>query len=237
MIVSTTPDTPDELLVITQNDHACFAAELLALFRIEGLPEHPHRRELLFATREHDNGWRETDAAPSCDSEGKPHDFMSLPVDRRQELWRRGVTRFRDSEPRATALILAHAIHLHRDRDSDGFPELLAIWREQQHELFEEAGLDGEAIAMEYRWLDLADQLSLALSCRWHRRFEAYDFQIEVNGDHLTLDPFPLAGATRFEIPCRRIPQRAYAGDVDLAVELASTRWQSLPVRVAPRNS
>jgi hypothetical protein len=237
MIFSTTPDTPDELLAITQNDHACFAAELLALFRIDGLPDLPHRRELLFATREHDNGWRETDAAPSCDAEGRPHDFLTLPIDRRQELWCRGVERFRSAEPRAATLILAHAINLHREREEEGFPELVTAWREQQGELFEEQGIDGEEIAEEYRWLDLADQLSLALSSRWQRSFESYGFHVEVGGDRLTLDPFPLAGATRFEISCRRIPRRDYRGDGDLAVELASARWQSLSVRVVPVDS
>jgi hypothetical protein len=237
MIFSTTANTPGELLAITQNDHACFASELLALFRIGGLPEHAHRRELLFATREHDNGWRETDAAPSCDSEGRPHDFLSLPVPRRQELWRRGVERFRGTEPRASALILAHAINLHREREEEGFPELVAAWREEQESLFDEEDIDGREIEEEYRWLDLADQLSLALSSRWQRSFEAYGFRIECSGDQLTLDPFPLAGATRFEISCRRIPRRTYRGDGDLAVELASARWQSLPVRVAPADS
>ena len=66
------------LLVVSQNDHAHFAAELLALWRADGLPDHPRRRRLLFAAREHDNGWRETDSAPFCDREkGRPHDFMS----------------------------------------------------------------------------------------------------------------------------------------------------------------
>jgi hypothetical protein len=50
----------------------------------------------------------------------------------------------------------------------------------------------------------------------------------------LYLDPFPLAGATRFEIPARRIPKRLYAGDADLGGELAAARWGRLEVRVSP---
>ena len=48
----------------------------------------------------------------------------------------------------------------------------------------------------------------------------------------LSLAPFPLAGATTFQIPCRTVPQRAYAGDADLAVELALARWGTLAVRI-----
>ena len=60
-------DKGDLLRVITQPDHARFAAELLSLWRADGLPEHPRREQLLFAVREHDNGWREADAAPWVD--------------------------------------------------------------------------------------------------------------------------------------------------------------------------
>src|SRR6187401_2294836 len=80
-------------LVITQPDHARFSAELLSLWR--ALADHPRREELLFAVREHDNGWRETDAAPHWDAEqGRPHDFLSLPRTERIELWQRGTARF-----------------------------------------------------------------------------------------------------------------------------------------------
>ncbi|HEX2162583.1 MAG TPA: DUF3891 family protein, partial [Thermoanaerobaculia bacterium] len=65
--------------VVTQPDHARFAGELVALWRAHGVPEHPRRDDLLFAVREHDNGWREEDAAPSWNAAaGRPHDFLSL---------------------------------------------------------------------------------------------------------------------------------------------------------------
>jgi len=86
MIVTSSNKTVGELLVITQNDHAHFAAELLSLWRRDDLPTHPRRRELLLAAREHDNGWREADSSPSRNPvNGRPHDFLSLPVSRRQD--------------------------------------------------------------------------------------------------------------------------------------------------------
>ena len=49
----------------------------------------------------------------------------------------------------------------------------------------------------------------------------------------LHLDPFPLAGATTFTLPCRFIPKRRYQGDADLAVEAASARFEDLKLKVA----
>ena len=46
------------------------------------------------------------------------------------------------------------------------------------------------------------------------------------------IDPLPLAGATRFRIPCRRIEHRRYSSDVELATVLARARWDTLEVRV-----
>ena len=86
----------------------------------------------------------------------------------------------------------------------------------------------------DYRWLDLADLLSLGVSNNWREPFGRYGFQAVFQDGTLHLDPFPLAGATAFRIPCRRIPRRAYRGDADLGGELAAARWEEIQVRVAP---
>jgi hypothetical protein len=92
-------------------------------------------------------------------------------------------------------------------------------------------------VEADYRWLDLTDLISLAVCNRWSEPFERYGFRGQLQGDTLHLNPFPLAGATAFRIPCRRIPDRAYRGDADLGGELASARWKELAVRVAPFSS
>ena len=103
------------LLLVTQPDHAHFAGSLLALWTADGLPAHPRRSEILFAGREHDNGWRETDAAPRCDpARHRPHDFLTLSPADRIEIWRRGVHRYSGARPYAALLIHQHAVELHR---------------------------------------------------------------------------------------------------------------------------
>jgi hypothetical protein len=232
MIVAAAPDTPSSHLLITQPDHARFAAELLSLWR--SLADHPRRDDLLFAAREHDNGWRETDAAPHWDAErGRPHDFLSLPRPERIELWQRGTARFAGEHPYASLLIARHAIRLHQERSGEEWQAFREYLDELYRGLAEATGASGEQIEEDYRWLDLADLISLAVCNGWREPFGRYGFEGRLAEGTLQLDPFPLAGATAFRIPCRRIPVRAYGGDADLGGELAAARWEELPVRIS----
>lgn len=232
MIVST--DAAGRHLLITQPDHARFAAELLSLWR--ALADHPRRAELLFAVREHDNGWRETDAAPHWDAErGRPHDFLSLPRGERIELWQRGTARFAGEHPYASLLIARHAARIHQERSGEEWRAFREHLDELCRGLAEATGATEEQVEADYRWLDLADLISLAVCNRWSEPFARHGVRGEPGGDGtLRLEPFPLAGATAFRIPCRRIPARAYRGDADLGGELAAARWEELPVRLAP---
>lgn len=221
-------------LFITQPDHAHFAGELLSLWRTGGLPSHPRREDLLFAAREHDNGWREADAAPRWDAErGRPHDFLSLPARDRIELWERGVCRFAAQRPYAALLIARHARNLFQGRrGEEGWDPFLDFVADLERDLQEETGIPGEELEADYRLIDLTDLISLAACNRRREPAERHGVVIEPRDGSLGLEPFPLAGATTFRIPCRRIPARAFAGDADLGGELASARWDEMTMRV-----
>ncbi|RMH19387.1 MAG: DUF3891 family protein [Acidobacteria bacterium] len=230
------------LRVVTQSDHAHLAGAILALWRDDGLPEHPRRQALIFAAREHDNGWREADAAPRIDPEsGRPCDFAHLPDDVRREIWERGVTRHAQTQPYPALLIVEHALNLHRShRDDPAWQEVLSAWRELRATLLEETGAAPATVREDYRFIDLSDLISLVAAGGWRRAFRRHGRRgkvvVERRGDGavLGLDPFPLAGSTTFHLPCRWIDDRPYAGDGDLALALARARWQELAVRLAP---
>ncbi len=235
--------TDGQLLAVTQNDHAHLAGEILSLWREGGMPDHPRRRELLFAAREHDNGWAEIDSAPMCDrGEGRPIDFMAVPAQTRWDVWRRGTRRHAEREPYAALLIVRHALHLHRSQSEDPeWSDVFAEWHQLEAELMEVAGVAEEEVERDYRWIELTDVLSLAACNRGPRAIDACGTRGELvvsddveAGSTLGLDPFPLAGATTFHAACRLIPDRRYAGDADLGVELAAARWRRYPVRIAP---
>jgi hypothetical protein len=163
---------------------------------------------------------------------------MTLPREERIELWQRGTARYAGEHPYAALLITRHALRLHKDRrGQEAWQPFLDYLDELYRGLAESTGLSEEEAEEDYRWLDLADLLSLGVCNRWREPFGRHGFQAAFRDGTLHLDPFPLAGATAFRIPCRRIPRRphrAYRGDADLGGELAAARWEKLPVRVAP---
>lgn len=226
-----------DLRLITQVDHARVAAEILSLWRADGLPAHPRRDDLLFAVREHDNGWQETDAAPHLNPvTGGPYSFLDLPENHRRELWDRGTLRHAVHRPASAPLITLHALRLHEDRRSDeSWSTLLAELAERLVEQTEVAALEAADLEADYIWLRLADGISLRACGALGDEFETSGRRVRRTGDELAVDPFPLAGATTFSIPCRFIRDRRYDSDTDLAVDLATARWTDFKVRLVPQ--
>lgn len=223
-----------ELRLVTQPDHAHFAAAALGLFTTPALLAHPRRDGLLRAVREHDNGWRELDAAPPVDpASGEPHDFRSLPRPLRLELWERGSGRFAAVDPYAALLATEHALALHAAREAEeGWRDLLPRLRERREELLAACSLSLPELAADYAWLELADRLSLAACAGWGEPFAGAGFAGRAEPGRLLLSPFPLAGATTLRVPCRRLPRRRWAGDAELGSALAAAPWSSFTVRI-----
>ena len=226
-----------QLVVTTQPDHAFFSGQLLALWRSGGFEQHPRRREILFAAREHDNGWREADSAPRVDpATQRPHTFQTIPRSVRLEIWRAGVERFSQAQPYAALLIAHHAAQLHREHRGQG------EWQEGLFEFLEEATVDlldrseatPEEVHSDYGFLEVTDLISLAVCSGWEGTFARASHSFSVAGGTVQLEPFPLAGATSFEVSSRLIPDRVYSSGVDLAVTLASAHWFRQRIRVEP---
>lgn len=235
-------ETEQELLLFTQGDHAALAAKILTLWRRDGVPDHTDREDLLLATREHDNGWREADAAPRVDAgSGRPLAFNEIATEDRFEIWRRGVRRFGAARPATALLILRHAREVHRDyrarTDWRAFDEEL---RQIEDELVEESGVAASAVDDSYRFLELSDTLSLgacgALGTKIHReKLHGYSLALELG--RVRLVPFPLAGSTTVKVAYRSLPKRPYQSALELSAELAEATWQNLPVRLEPLQS
>ena len=69
----------------------------------------PRLSSILLAVEEHDNGWREVEAAPLVDgATGRVLDFIGAPDETRRSVWPRGVDRLAAS-PYAAALVAQHA--------------------------------------------------------------------------------------------------------------------------------
>jgi len=230
---------PETLLVVTQADHARLAAEMVRLFVDPEVAFHPRRDALLDAIACHDDGWWESDAAPTLDpATGGPADFRTLEPAAREEIWTRGVERHVARSPYVAAMAAGHLVRLLDSWGGAQWAPLRARLSARRDELIDEAGLDRDALARDDRWLRLGDDLSLAaaagdpgfLAATGHRsRIARADGVVE-----LALEPFPLAGSTRFELPARRLPLRRHRDGVELGLALATARWETVAVRLAP---
>lgn len=226
-------DDKQQTTVITQGDHARLAGQLLALWRDEPLRAHPRRDALLLATREHDNGWRETDAAPRVDTAtGRPHDFRSVPEADRLAVWERGIHRYAATEPLVALLVAEHAETVHQPL-TEAWRRLFADLASHREQWLVQAAVDRDTVRQDYRYLFLADALSLALCTGDKRRLENLEIEARLSANRLELHPFPLAGTTTFDIPLRKVETRFWNSDREFAIALARSRWQSRPVKVA----
>lgn len=230
--------------VVRQADHARLAGEMVGLLRLPALVDHPRRDDVLHAVREHDSGWWEEDAAPRLDpATGGPVDFRKLDRGVRREAWRRGVERLAPERPYAAALVAGHFLRVGAAEDDDGaapFREALSTWRD---ELLEEVGATAEQAREDDRWLALGDGLALAAACG-DPVFVARPFDLGPSGElrasveiadgvvELRLDPFPLAGATRFELSARRLTRDRLESDVELGLALAARPSDRVAVRL-----
>jgi hypothetical protein len=224
------------LSLVTQNDHAHLAAAILELVPALAIEVCAERRAtLLRATRWHDNGWQESDAAPLV-ANGKPLDFTAVPWSERVAVWERGTARYAPSEPAVALLIVEHARTLHRGSEGPEAAALMALLGERRGELCERLGDEAPAVLDLYPWLRLADELSLGLCCRWRRELEhrsqASSWRLRFDGDSVTVTPPALAGTTSFSVLGRRIPDRPYSGTPELTLALVTARWEQRQLRV-----
>lgn len=222
MIVRTAGD--GTLLLITQPDHARLAATLIAAWDAPWPVPATSRAAVLYAIEQHDNGWREVDAAPAWNAAtSRPYDFVDTPPEVKRDIWPRGVERVARDSPLAAALVARHALTLYAQRRPD------PAWRGFFSRLDEmegalllrcaaETGISREAFERSYDLLNVGDVLSLVFCNRWTDPIEARGYRVTLADEDTVLvspDPFNRA-RIRFGIPARAIPDRAYRSDDDV---------------------
>jgi len=206
-------------LLIAQPDHAALAAHVMRHWRHDGFPEAERQASILLAIQEHDNGWREVDAAPIVDSAGCILDFVSAPDHVRRGVWPRGVKRL-EAAPHAAALVAQHAIHVYRRYRGDPdwapfFTELEGI-RDRHLEV---ASVARDDLLREYFYLRIGDLLSLTFCNGWiETQRDESGYAVRLDGDRLLITPDPFEGREiAIEITARELPLQPYSSASDAA--------------------
>ena len=209
------------------------AAEILALWRHGGIADHRLRDEVLWATREHDNGWREADACPLPNDDRGLVDFAAVPDTLRQQIWLRGTTRYVNQRPLESLLILKHNRDLHEQHR--GQPDWIEFFQQldELHEQLRESQTDWQDICSLYPHLQRVDTVSLALCQELESAQLPGDYalhRISETGAEVStfrLTPFPFAGATRFRIAVRWLPKKHWSSSAELTSALARSHWKN----------
>ena len=213
----------DRLRLITQPDHARLALRIMQ--QCAPLRSHPRGNAILFAIREHDNGWTELDAAPMVDSStGRIADFITAPVDVRQQVWPRGVERIH--EPWAAALVAQHALTIYeRYRADDEWSRFFATMESMRDERFSEGGGSLDDLASDYAFVRLGDLISLAFCTGWTDEQRFGGWAVQRFDSRVMVTPDLFGGRTiPFEITARELPNRPFTADADLRDALRTAK-------------
>jgi Protein of unknown function (DUF3891) len=210
--------TDDQLLLITQPDHAALAARIIAAWRRDSFPAAPRRDSVLLATREHDNGWLEEDRSPIVDpASGRILDFVGAPDAVRQRIWPRAVERLRH-QPYAAALVAEHAVSVfERYRRHQAWLAWFAQMEAARDEALESAApLTYQDLRRDYFFVAAGDLASLTFCNAWPEPQHAGEYTLTLDGGDLVVYPDPFDGhAVPLTIAARRLPNRLYVSEID----------------------
>jgi hypothetical protein len=177
-----------KLLAVTQPDHARLAGIFTEALR------DPPGRSLVAAAHHHDDGWIDWEEAPTVDAEGRPHDFLTIPMDERVAIYRRGVDLLAATDQRAALLTSLHFGRLL----AEGLDALQEDARHRAESFLAEQGAGEQPAAVEadYQVLRAMDYLSLLLCMRPQSELDGTPvatMRMGVDDRRVTLDPYPFA--------------------------------------------
>lgn len=177
----------------------------------------PRLASILHAIEEHDNGWRELDAAPIVDDRtGQILDFITAPADVRQGVWPRGVGRLAHV-PWAAALVAQHAIHVYdRYRPDAAWTPFFATMEALRAQHVRAANLTIDLLTTDYLFLRVADLISLVFCNAWTGPERHEQYVIRNDGSRLTIEPDPFRGdVVPLTVRARELPRRTFQGAAD----------------------
>jgi hypothetical protein len=218
MIVRT---APGGLELITQPDHAHLAGRIMT--HAVALQGRPRRPSILRAIAEHDNGWLESDAAPSVNASGAVVDFISAPLRTRHGVWPRGIEGLTD-DPWAAALVAQHAITVYdRFRPDQEWATFFAEMEARRNSLLHRSGASLDALVSDYAFVRLGDLISLVFCTGWTEPQRFAEWTVVRSDTLVSVTPDLFGGMViPIEIEARHIRRDSFASDVELREALAA---------------
>ena len=198
---------------------------------------HPRRDVILRAIAAHDNGWAESDAAPTVNpATGEVIDFVHVPVGVRQTAVPRSAALLAD-DPWAAALVAQHALTVYdRFRPDAEWARYFADLTTTRAELLRISGMSLADLEADYKYLRLADLISLAYCTGSTDELRFGEWIVKLTGSRVVVTPDVFGGAEiPIEIATREIPRRKFASDSELRAALSEAPTTILRGVVARR--
>lgn len=212
----------DSVHLITQPDHAHLAASIIE--HAVALGNRPRREAILLAVAEHDNGWKEEDAAPILNpATGRIADFVSVPIAVRHRVWPRAIQRL-ERYPWTAALVAEHAIVVYdRFRTEAEWPPFFAGMEAARDRMVRATGLTLAELGSDYEFLRLADLISLVFCMASTQTQHFGRWSVQLTADRVVVTPDPFGQATiPIEIHARVIRNQPFRSDKELRAAVSA---------------
>lgn len=226
-----------EVIAIRQEDHAAFAAFMLERWSDHGFRHDPLREAIIKATREHDNGWHDFDAAPRISPKTKlPVDFKNIDAEETYRIWIEGSQKFIEDDPYVALLITHHAysLHEHAHNRTGIWKEFFVILAKQRGRLRDQLGLTHNDVEHGYSFLRMMDWFSLMFCSNrtlGHVRPAQYaGYKVKRDEDAFLFRPYPFADRELvYHMPVYPLNPKGYADTEEVQADLQEpTTWEIL---------
>jgi hypothetical protein len=208
---------PNGLLAITQPDHARLAGVLAEAWRNHAGPS------LVAASHHHDDGWIAWEEVPTIDDRGRPHDFLTIPMDERVAVYRRGIDLLAETDLYAGLLTSLHfgrllaegldALQGDARSTAGSFLARQATWEGQTRRALG----DPTGVEADYRVLRAVDYLSLLLCLRPLGELDGTPvttMTMTIEDGRVTLHPYPFAiDELGVSVPVRSLAATTFEDD------------------------
>jgi len=220
------------LLTIAQPDHARLAGVFAESWR-DGAGA-----SLVAASQHHDDGWIDWEKAPTIDGQGRPHDFLTISMDDRVAVYRRGIDLLATADRAAGLLTSLHfgrllaeglgALEGDARRTAEDFLAEQSTWEART---WPQVG-EPEGVEADYQVLRAVDYLSLLLCMRPLDQLEAASVMtmtLRFEGQRVTLDPYPFnTDELTVGVAARVLAATTFDGDETYRSALASAPVRQL---------
>jgi hypothetical protein len=245
-------------ILINQHDHAELAGEIMRYWENGEFAKPAPYDEVLFAIREHDNGWKGWDSSPKVNPENHyPMNFMEMDFPDQNEIWTRCFKRYSAEHPYASALIALHFAKFNEKiiRKNPDNAKAKALRAEIKNFVSDKLNIEisnlnldslPEHVRANLRFVQIGDVVSLTLCHGWHS-IEINDVPLDYNGSVGILDiksddgknfivtPYPFSRPLiRFSIRGQRINQKEFSSNEELRQRLKESRYETLDFSILP---